>query len=76
MKFAEIFRVQSVRVLPPREGKRAQLQVEVATFGHTFRIYVDESLKPKFEVGKEVQIEFGLRAGAYGKPEAYVSDVG
>lgn len=77
MKISDVFRVQRVQVLPPREqGKKPQLAVEVATFGHTFKVYLAEEYRPKLEVGKEIVLEFALRAGQYGKPEVYVSNVG
>lgn len=76
MRFSDVFKVQRVRVLPPKEGKKAQLQVEVATFGHTFTVYMAEDHRPKLEIGKEIVLEFALRAGQYGKPEVYLSNVG
>lgn len=76
MKFTDLFRVQSVRVLPPREGKKAQLQVTIATFGATFTVYVSEDYKPLLQVGADVPFEFSLRSGQYGKPEVFVSNVG
>lgn len=75
MKFSDVFKVQSVKILPAREGKRPQLQVEVATFGHTFRIYLDERFAPKVREGAEVRLTFAMRAGQYQKPEVYVFDV-